>query len=327
MTNGKFVISLDFELMWGVRDKIDKKTYGENILGVQKVIPGLLKMFRKYGIRATFSTVGFLFFETREELLANIPGIKPQYSDSNLSPYNGYIQQLDTDTERDLYHFAPNLIKEIQKYPEQEIGTHTFSHYYCLEPGQTIETFKEDLKSAITIANKYNISLTSLIFPRNQFNDEYLKTCLEMGIYCYRGNEHSWIYKAMKGENESYFRRAFRLIDAYVNLSGHNCYADQYLKSKMPVDIPSSRFLRPFSNKTRILDGLRLHRIKTGMTFAAKNNLTYHLWWHPHNFGVNQNENFDFLEKILTHYHFLNARFNFQSYTMSELANKIKNGE
>jgi hypothetical protein len=327
MTNGKFVISLDFELMWGVRDKKDKITYGNSILGVHKVIPSLLEMFRQYDIKATFSTVGLLFFETKQELLVNIPEIKPLYNDPNLSPYNGHFDILGNDFLTDMYHFAPKLIKEIQKYPEQEVGTHTFSHYYCLEKGQTIETFKEDIKSAINIAKKYNIQLTSLVFPRNQFNDAYLKVCLELGISCFRGNEHSWLYKATNGDDESSFRRAFRLLDAYVNLSGQNCYSDQFLKSKMPIDIPSSRFLRPFSNKLKILDGLRLYRIKSGMTHAAKNNLTYHLWWHPHNFSINQDENFSFLEKILTHYEILNTKYNFQSYTMSTLANIIKNGK
>jgi peptidoglycan/xylan/chitin deacetylase (PgdA/CDA1 family) len=324
MKNGKFVISLDFELMWGIRDKKDKITYANNIIGVHKVVPKLLEVFRKYNIKATFSTVGLLFFENKQELLANIPEKKPLYNNPNLSPYNGYFDILGNDFKSDLYHFAPILIKEIQRYPEHEIGTHTFSHYYCLEPGQTIETFKEDIKSAISIAEKYNLNLTSLVFPRNQFNDDYINICLELGIICYRGNEHSWLYKAKDGENETYLRRAFRLLDAYVNLSGHNCYSDQYLKSKIPVDIPSSRFLRPFSRKLKPLDALRLHRIKTGMNYAAKNNLTYHIWWHPHNFGINQHENFEFLEKILQHYIYLNNKYNFQSITMSNLAKNIQ---
>lgn len=325
MTNGKFVISLDFELMWGVRDKKDKTNYGEHIKGVHNVIPRLLVIFKKYKIKATFSTVGLLFFESKKELLSNLPDLKPQYNDPNLSPYNGYFDILENDYKMDIYHFAPNLIKEIQKYPEQEIGTHTFSHYYCLEPGQTIDTFKADIETAISVARKNNIQLTSLVFPRNQFNDDYLKICIELGIFCYRGNEHSWLYKAKNGNDESAIRRAFRLIDAYINISGHHCYSDDFLKIKMPINIPSSRFLRPFSRRLKFLDGFRLQRIKSGMTYAAKNNLTYHLWWHPHNFGLNQDENFWFLEKILTHYQFLNITYNFQSHTMSSLANIIKN--
>jgi hypothetical protein len=59
------------------------------------------------------------------------------------------------------------------------------------------------------------------------------------------------------------------------------------------------------------------------MTHAAKNNLTYHLWWHPHNFGINQDKNFVFLEKILKHYQKLNTQYNFQSVTMSKLAENV----
>lgn len=59
---GLFVISLDFELFWGIRDKYDFDTYGQNVLGVWKVIPRLLELFDKYGIHATLrpSAVCFL---------------------------------------------------------------------------------------------------------------------------------------------------------------------------------------------------------------------------------------------------------------------------
>ncbi len=323
MQNGKFVISLDFELQWGVRDKKTIQEYGSNILGVHKAIPLLLEIFTEYNINATFSTVGFIFFENRKELLDNLPQQLPQYQNQVLSPYIECFDKAVDDFENDAYYFAPNLIKLIQQYPNQEIGTHTFSHYYCLEEGQTINDFKADIEKAIEIAAKYNIQLNSLVFPRNQFNDAYLNVCSNLGIKCYRGNEHSWLYTARNGEKESLFRRSLRLIDAYINISGHNCYADEYLKSKFPMDIPSSRFLRPFSKKLKILDHLRLKRITTGMTYAAKNNLMYHLWWHPHNFGMNQNENFDFLKMILNHYQYLNKEYNFKSYTMAALAKSL----
>ena len=327
MNHGKFVVSLDFELMWGVRDKKSIAQYGENVRGVHKVIPQLLELFRKYNINGTFSTVGLLFFENKETLLAGLPINKPQYIDDNLSPYNGYINTIGTNSKDDLYHYAPNLIAEIQKFPEQEIGTHTFCHYYCLEEGQTIIDFKDDIKSAIEIAKKNNIKITSLIFPRNQFNNEYLNVCVELGIFCFRGNEKSWLYKAVKGAEESIFRRALRLLDVYINITGHNTYTDQYMASLMPINIPSSRFLRPYSSKISFLDSFRLHRIKSGMTYAAKHNQTFHLWWHPHNFGINQTKNFHFLEKILTHYQLLSQKYNFKSYTMSDLASSLINGK
>lgn len=323
METGQFVISLDFELLWGVRDKKTISEYGENIKGVHLVIPRLLSMFKNYNIRATFSVVGFLFFETKEDLIANLPKNLPEYTNSNFSPYKGHFDLVGENYLVDLYHFAPLLIDEIKKYPEQEIGSHSFSHYYCLESGQTIRDFEDDLNSAIRLAKSKDINLTSFVFPRNQFNDDYLKVCSNLGIKCYRGNEQSWLYEAKKGEHESLLRRALRLVDAYINISGHHCYTESYLKRKVPIDIPSSRFLRPFSKKLKLLENLRLNRIKSSMTYAAKNNLVYHLWWHPHNFGINQNENFDFLEKILLHYSALNLKYKFQSTTMSKLANEL----
>lgn len=326
--SGKFVISLDFELFWGVRDKNTAESYRKNILGVHQVIPRLLEIFEEHNVKATFAIVGLLFFENKREIQENLPCSLPYYKNKSLTPYLGYFDQLGENANTDLYHFAPNLIRQILNHPEHEIGTHTFSHYYCLEEGQNTDNFKSDILNALRIAkNKYNISLTSLVFPRNQFNDDYLKICCEQGIICIRGNEHSWIYAARNRNEESMFRRALRLLDAYINISGHNCYSDEYLKSRYPVDIPSSRFLRPFSAKLKLLEGLRLKRIKSGMTYAAKNNMTYHLWWHPHNFGINQDLNFTFLIKILKHYNELNVLYNFRSYTMTELSRQILNGK
>ncbi|MEO6638581.1 MAG: polysaccharide deacetylase family protein [Ginsengibacter sp.] len=320
MGDGKLVISLDLELMWGVRDIRTVENYGRNILGVHEVIPQLLKVFETYKIKATFACVGFLFMETKAELINNLPNNLPAYDDKQLSPYLGYFDSLGKDATEDLYHYAPRLIEQIRTYPAHEIGSHTFSHFYCLEKGQTITSFKEDIQAAKRAAGKYNINLTSLVLPRNQFNEDYLQVCVEEGILCIRGNEASWLYKPRTEKKESLFRRAFRLIDAYVNISGHNCYNNDFLRKQIPINIPSSRFLRPFSKKLKSLDGLHLQRIKSGMKYAAKNDLTYHLWWHPHNFGINQQENFLFLEKILEYYKELNRTYNFQSYTMTALA-------
>ena len=58
---GKFIVSLDFELFWGMQDCVDLAEYEANILGGRKAIPKILALFRKHGIHATWATVGFLF--------------------------------------------------------------------------------------------------------------------------------------------------------------------------------------------------------------------------------------------------------------------------
>lgn len=83
--NGQFVISLDFELLWGVRDHADRDTYGKNVLGARDAVPKMLELFAENEISATWATVGFLFCETKEELLASLPSELPTYSNPRLS--------------------------------------------------------------------------------------------------------------------------------------------------------------------------------------------------------------------------------------------------
>lgn len=320
---GKLIISLDFELLWGVRDKRTPDTYGKNILGVWEALPKLLETFERHHIKATFATVGFLFASTKKELLAYCPTNKPNYTDTNLSPYHSHFNLVGNKEEKDRYHFASQLINLLLQYPNQEIATHTFSHYYCLESGQTKQNFEEDTLAAINIAKKKNIDIKSLVFPRNQFNDEYLALLKHLGINSYRGNERIWFHRAANGKQQQLVKRAFRLLDAYLHISSHHCYSLEELAAKEPFDIPSSRFLRPYSPKLKVLEGLRLRRILKSMTYAAKNRKVYHLWWHPHNFGTHQKENFDFLNKILQHYLHLNAQYGFESLTMRDLSSLL----
>lgn len=323
--NGKFIISLDFELYWGVRDRKTINQYKKNLLGVREAIPAILDTFKKFGVCATFLIVGFLFFPSNTELLNGIPDIIPDYENKRLSPYKNIKKIIGVSEQNDPYRYAPSLIEKIRECPGQEIGCHTFSHYYCLENGQSPATFRSDLEAAQKIAGKYDITLKSLAFPRNQYNQKYLSVCREAGFTSFRGNEKSWLYTARNRDEEKLFRRALRLADSYINISGHNCYSTEKIASVFPYNIPSSRFLYPYEKKMSFFDILKLRRIRTGMTYAAKNNLVYHLWWHPHNFGTNLEKNIAFLEKILVHYDKLEKKYNFKSVTMSELAQSIEN--
>lgn len=320
---GQFVISLDFELMWGVRDKRTIDNYGTNILGVRKAIPEMLRLFDKYGVKATFSTVGFLFAQNKTELLQYRPSRLPAYTEKKLSPYIA-VDHIGNDEKEDPYHFGYSLLELIIKSGHHEVGTHTFSHYYCLEDGQTIEAFKEDMNAAKKIAAAKNSTIRSLVFPRNQFNQEYLSVCKEAGIDSYRGNPVSWLYEPRRKNDENHFRRAFRFIDAYINLTGYHCHTKGSAGTSYPVNIAASRFLRPYNKKLAFLDFLRLRRIKNAMRHAAKNKKLFHLWWHPHNFGVNLAENIHFLEDILLYYKRLHTKYGFHSSTMSGITDDLK---
>jgi len=55
---GTLLVSLDFELFWGMLDVCSLDAYQENVLGGRKAIPRLLELFEKYGIHVTWATVG-----------------------------------------------------------------------------------------------------------------------------------------------------------------------------------------------------------------------------------------------------------------------------
>src|SRR3954466_12230466 len=82
---GTFVISLDFELLWGVRDKRTVADYGANIRGVRDVVPALLDLFAERGIACTWATVGLLFVGTKEAMVAALPTRKPDYANPQIS--------------------------------------------------------------------------------------------------------------------------------------------------------------------------------------------------------------------------------------------------
>ncbi|HZR67201.1 MAG TPA: hypothetical protein VFA85_18825 [Terriglobales bacterium] len=317
MMRGTLLISLDFELFWGVRDHSSIASYGANILGARKAIPAMLEMFRAYRIHATWATVGFLFFRTKSELLSALPAVTPEYSIRTLSPYSD-MDCVGKDEDSDPYHFGRSLIDLIRSCPGQEVGTHTFSHYYCCESGQTLESFRYDLEAARRAASLLDLGFFSLVFPRNQADAAYLDVCREVGLRCYRGNEASWLYKKGSRKGESQWKRMGRLLDAYVTLSGHNTYAPDC--TRQPINLPSSRFLRPYSAKLAFLDELRKKRITSGIKHAAETGEIYHLWWHPHNFGAHLEENLSFLQEIFQFFTQMRELHGMQSQNMSEVA-------
>jgi peptidoglycan/xylan/chitin deacetylase (PgdA/CDA1 family) len=210
--SGEFVISLDFELLWGVRDHATRETYGANVLGGREAIPRILDLFERHGISATWATVGLLMAECRDELMASLPPpeLRPRYTDPRLSNY-AYLDEVGEDERRDPHYYGMSLVRRIMDCPRQEIGTH--SHFYCLEPGQTVEAFEADLLSAHRLAGAKGITLRSMVFPRNQFSPAHLDACARSGINIYRGNPLPWAYQAAGGVGQTPFRRALRLAD------------------------------------------------------------------------------------------------------------------
>ena len=139
------------------------------------------------------------------------------------------------------------------------------------------------------------------------------------GIACYRGNPTSWIYKPRKFSAEVPFIRICRLLDTYFPISGYNTHRI-IRETNGPVNIPAGHFFKPYDTRFAWLEKLKLRRIRNEMTKAAQRGEVYHLWWHPHNFGIHIRENMDNLTVLLEHYRKLNKQYGFVNQTMQEAA-------
>lgn len=322
-----FTISLDFELHWGGFEKWRLERYRDYFLKTREVIPRILNLFEQHQVHATWATVGLLLHKNREELHSTFPKEKPTYHQIVLSASNYISQNQVGDNETDdPFHYAPSLIQEILITEGQELASHSYGHYYCNEPGQTPQQFRADALAWNRAAESYGFKASSLVFPRNQFNKDYLRICNKVGIDIIRTNPLDWWWNIQSIENESLWKRFNRGLDAYFNVGGKTSFRlSSVEKSEGVWMLPASRLLRPYNPKELFLNIKKIRRIKAEMTIAAKAQECYHLWWHPHNFGDYPQQNLDGLSEILNHYTFLNKEYGMQSLNMKEIASILNN--
>lgn len=294
----RFVISLDLELFWGMRHRHSLEVASKALRGVRRVVPALLHLFAEYDVRATWAGVGFLFCETKDELLEHLPRRLPAYHDLKLSPY-AHIAQIGEDEGEDPYHFAPSLIRQIKAVPGQEIASKTFSHYHCMEEGQDLRDFEADLEAAIAIARRRGIILRSLVFPRGQFRNDYLVACRRLGISSFRGSPPIWPYDLGGEESIRGLRRVAQAVDSVLPVVGEQCVSPGIVLDRKPVNIPASRQLRPFAGPYPFFARMQRWRIFRELDYAARTGGVYHLWWPLHSFGLDLRPKLEELRRIL----------------------------
>lgn len=315
---GQFVISLDFELHWGVRDHTSVDQYRDNLLGVRQVVPALLARFRQRQLHVTWATVGMLFAKSRDEALQYAPKRRPAYRNEKLDPYRELETAGATEAE-DPFHFASSLVEQIAATPHQELATHTYSHFYCLEPGPTVDDFSADLDAAKAIGQRFGSVTKSIVLPRNQYDDTHLEALARGGTVAFRGNPESWLWKSGASEDQTLPRRALRLADAYAPTGLGDVARVQRHRSGL-VNVPGTRFLRPWTPSFAKLEALKRRRLKQELHRAAKQGGLFHLWWHPHNFGKHLTQNLELLDVVLDAFDEARARDGMQSLSMGEAA-------
>ena len=321
MATPTLIVSLDFELFWGMQDGWQLTEYEPNVLVGREAIPQMLDLFKKHGIHATGATVGFQFAKDHSELKPFLPeeALRPTYAEAKLSSYRCF-ETIGQDEASAPCFYGGSFLSEIAAVPGQEIASHTFSHYYCREPGQTTDQFRADMNAALAIGKAKGFDLTSVVLPRNQCEPEYTKVLADLGFLSFRDEENDWIHEKVK------FRplmRLLRLADVYLPLTGQGGYIPKVEGGI--VNLIGSRMYKPYFAPLGFLEWLKLRRIKGQMRHAAKKGLTFHLWWHPHNVGVRTAQHMAQLEEIFRYYDKLKEKYGMRSLNMQEAAAEVLN--
>jgi hypothetical protein len=313
------VVSLDFELHWGMRDHSPATgPVTAELVTSRAMVTELASMFVERSVRATWATVGFLFASRRDELDLFRPELRPRYERTELDPY---LETVGRDEDDDPVHLAGSLVRHLALSPGQEVASHTFSHFYCLEAGQDEAAWRADLAAARAIAAAGGIEVTSLVLPRNQWNPRYAAATRECGFTCYRGPQPSLGHRPGGSPTTLAARRAARLADTYVGLRPPPTTSwAEVAEADGLCNVPASAFLRPYSPARRVLEPVRLARLVAGLRDAARRGRIFHLWWHPHNFAALPQPNLDLLARLLDEFDRLSASDGLRSLSMRDVA-------
>ncbi|WP_025835231.1 polysaccharide deacetylase family protein [Bacteroides stercorirosoris] len=163
--NGHFLISLDFELVWGLAgwDLSQIEHYKQNLFSAKDALYKIVCLLEKYNMKCTVGYVGAMNHVSQQELYNTNNILIPAYSNHLYASFGSLLPYMNRELDERLF-LAHQEIEMLQKKANVEVASHTYSHYYCLEEGQTIDDFENDVRMAITNAKNKVLILFLLFF-------------------------------------------------------------------------------------------------------------------------------------------------------------------
>lgn len=296
MAAGLFVVSIDLEMSWGAvhhgRPHDDAPYRRE-----RQIVADVLSLMDRYGISATWATVGHLFLDGCEAVDGppHRDLIRPSY------PWlDGDWYDLDpaSSLAADPTWYGSDLIEMIRSCPtNQEIGSHSFGHIIAGDPGCSQAAFEADVRAAISAAANLGIDLRSFVYPRNSIG--HLGVLAEHGFTSYRG--------ATPASGGSAPAHGFAPV----------------LEGDL-VNIPHTYLFDPGSRWARRL-GTRgwSHLIRRPLRTAVKKQSMFHLWFHSHNLSGHRGRANRAMDRLFAHARAEIDAGRLRNLTMGEVAAEV----
>lgn len=280
---GAFCISIDLEGAWGVWDKPSARYHQRCAALERHIVDGLLALFGRHDVRATWAIVG--------RLLERDPARAPAE-----------------------IWYAPPLIEAIQRAaPHHDIGSHSYAHPYFGETAR--EALRADLAAARRVHDAAGLPFTSFVFPRNQV--AHVDLLRDAGVKVFRSVDQGWHTRIRA--RQRLLGRAANLIDKAVPIAPD--VVEPCVRANGLVELPSSMLLLGRAGVRRAVPA-RLLALKAtrGLDAAARTGKLFHLWFHPSNFYDQCDAQLALLGDVLAHAAALRRRGVLEVRTMADYA-------
>ncbi|HSM01435.1 MAG TPA: hypothetical protein VK960_03190 [Acidimicrobiia bacterium] len=312
-----FVVSIDTELAWGVhddgRDAIEAlgptRAHDE-----REVVAGLLEMFQRHAVPATWAFVGHLLLESCQvvEGRPHPDLIRPDYE-----WHDGDWFRLDpgSSVKTDPMWYAPDMFEMVRgATPRHEVGCHTFSHILAGDPGCSARAFASDLMACSEAAAARGIVLRSFVFARNSVG--HLEVLADAGYLSYRGHRPR-PFPHLKGPSGA----MARLVDRISPREGSAVFPEP---AGAMWNIPATNFYGPWRRPRWMPHSIWISRQIRRLELAARTRSLYHLWFHPEDLLRDTGTAFAGLDRILERVVALRDRGEIETVTMGGLAENLQ---
>jgi len=313
---GIFTISIDYEFGWGYPDFDLSEEEKERMRSEVAIVKRLIGLFERYRVPATWAVVGHLLDD-------NCPW-------RGEVPHPEYPRPINTNERRDwflphpprgeyddpLWFDTNGLIAQIQRsHVGHEIGSHSYAHiiYGASDINET--AVQADLDHVVRIHKRYNLPLTSFVFPRN--GERFHNLVRRAGFQCFRGHEKHW-HQYLPGP----LARAGHLFEHIALPLVRTVHP--YRHNSGLINVPGTMTLLSRNGLRKFIRPMFVSwKARRGLRKAAASGELFHLWFHPSNFSFDTDAQFAVLEHLLQAAAALRDREELSIATMADVQKQV----
>lgn len=308
------VLSLDFELAWG---SFDRAPRGPLLAAARWThdtgAPMLLQLLSRYGLPATWATVGALMHDGLP------PAVGAQYAASGVQPvWLSGVPRNRGEREAPQW-FAPRFVERLQRCTTpQEVGLHGWSHI-SLGPEASPQLVDCELALCRKTALSTGVEGAAFVYPRNRVGDP--------GQLARHG------FRIYRSPDPVAFGRVSSLAQGRARVRSVALLAADALALAPPlvtpafgagvVSIPGSLMVRYAAGFRGVVpDTWRHRRLALGLRHVLKRGGIFHVWLHPINLHARHPRLFCVLEAFFARVARLRDSGKLEVLTLGEIAER-----